>query len=69
MNRSGRGGGGVKCNGPGPRQLVSEIIVGREAVKVFFVCAARDERGIIMPWRMDHGVPWRILRADGCARG
>lgn len=31
--------GAVECNGPGPRQLVSEIIVGREAVKVFFVCA------------------------------
>lgn len=59
MNRSERGGpGGVECNGPGPRQLVSEIIVGREAVMVLFVCAVlgttRDY------YAMAHG-PWRPM--------
>lgn len=51
----GAGGGGVECSGPGPSQLVSEIIVGREAVMVLFVCAVLGTTRDYYP--MAHG-PW-----------
>lgn len=67
MNRSEKGGGGVECNGPGPRQLVSEIIVGREAVMVLFVCAVLGTNAGLLchgPWIMAfHGASCGLTAA------